>query len=86
MDSDAEDAYRKFGWIAPTLAQWDAQEPDVDSYLHFNSRAFGKLYEQMTIIGHENAIGQITPARAVENWKRALQRFQNRFDDARLVD
>jgi len=83
--AEDENAYRNYGWIDPVLAQWDAQADDVESYLHFNSRAFGKLYEQMTIIAHENAIGQITPAEAVANWKRALQRFQNRFDDAKLT-
>jgi len=58
----------------------------VDDYLHFNSRAFGKLYEQMTIIAHENATGTKTPAESVEAWKRALKRFQNRYDDAKLVE
>lgn len=83
-DSDGDDAYRNFGWIEATTSQWDAQAPDVETYLHFNSRAFGKLYEQMTIIAHENATGQITPAQAVANWQRAMNRFQNRFDDAGL--
>jgi hypothetical protein len=32
----------------------------VNNYLHFNSAAFGKIYEMMTIIGHENAIGKRT--------------------------
>lgn len=85
-DSAADDAYRNFGWIEPVLAQWDGQQSDVESYLHFNSRAFGKLYEQMTIIAHENATGQQTPEEAVESWERALTRFQNRFDDAQMQD
>ena len=79
-------AYKNFGWINSTVAQWDKQAPDVDDYLHFNSRAFGKLYEQMTIIAHENATGTKTPAESVEAWKRALKRFQNRYDDAKLID
>jgi multiple sugar transport system substrate-binding protein len=80
VDMQSENAYRQFGWIAPVLTQWEAQEPDVDTYLHFNSGAFGKLYEQMTIIGHENATGARTPAESVEAWRRAFDRFQGRFD------
>jgi len=40
----------------------------------------------MTIIAHENATGTKTPAESVEAWKRALKRFQNRYDDAKLID
>lgn len=84
--SDPEVAHKNFGWIEAVKMQWDEQAPDVESYLHFNSRAFGKLYEQMTIIAHENAIGSKTPAESVEAWKRALDRFQNRFDDATMAN
>lgn len=80
VDMGHDDAYRLFGWIAPVLEQWDAQAGDIDSYLHFNSRAFGRLYEQMTIIGHENATGERTPAESVQAWRNAYNRFQGRFD------
>ncbi len=87
VDNDgSDDAYKSYGWIDATVGQWDGQLDDIDDYLHFNSRAFGKLYEQMTIIAHENAIGAKSPAESVEAWKRALQRFQNRYDDAKLAN
>ncbi len=83
-DSDA--SYKAFGWIEPTIATWDAQLPDVETYLHFNSKAFGKLYEEMTIIGHENATKAKTPAEAVAAWRVAFDRLQGRFDDAGVVE
>ncbi len=83
-DSDA--SYKAFGWIKPTIETWDAQLPDVDSYLHFNSKAFGKLYEEMTIIGHENATKVKSPAESVEAWQAAFNRLQGRFDDAGVAE
>ncbi len=70
--------HRQFGWTRPTLQTWDEQLEDVDDYLHFNSAAFGKLYEMMTIIGHENAIQQRTPAEGVKEWVRVFTELQTK--------
>ncbi len=80
-DKTVETNYAAYGWIPPTLEQWDAQAPDVDDYLHFNSSAFGKLYEQMTIIGHENATGATDPAESLEAWEKAFGRLQGKFGE-----
>lgn len=78
-DKTAETDYAAFGWIPPTILQWRAQLPDVDSYLHFNSAAFGKIYEQMTIIGHENATKVTTPEQSLMAWEKAFKSLQKKF-------
>jgi|TARA_E500000178_G_C17037827_1_gene764438 multiple sugar transport system substrate-binding protein len=80
-DTSNDNAHRNCGWINSLTTQWDAQASDVESYLHFNSKAFGKLYEQMTIIAHENAVGMKTPAQSVKAWRKAFGRYQKKFDD-----
>ena len=71
--------HAELGWISTIVETWDAQAPDVNDYLHFNSAAFGKLYEQMTIIGHENAIKKRTPAETVKEWDKKFSRLQKKF-------
>lgn len=71
--------YGKMGWIPPILKTWDAQLPDVDDYLHFNSAAFGKIYEMMTIIGHENAIKKRSPKGSVDEWVKQFTKIQKKF-------
>ena len=73
--------YASFGWIPPTLSQWQDQLPDVDDYLHFNSSAFGKIYEQMTIIGHENATSVTTPEESLAAWEKFFSQLQKKFGD-----
>lgn len=76
-----KDKYKEYGWIQPTLEQWAAQEKDLDNYLHFNSSAFGKMYEQLTIIGHENATGVKTPEQSVKAWEKSFKRLQRKFGE-----
>ena len=78
-DKNIDADYKAFGWIKPTLASWKAQAPDVNDYLHFNSKAFGKLYEQMTIISHENAVGKTTPAESVAAWEKSFKELQTKY-------
>ncbi len=80
-DKTVETNYAAFGWIPPTLVQWKAQLPDVNDYLHFNSSAFGKIYEQMTIIGHENATGVTTPEESLAAWEKAFAALQKKFGE-----
>jgi len=80
-DKTVDTNYSAYGWIPPTLAQWDAQLPDVNDYLHFNSSAFGKIYEQMTIIGHENATGVTTPDESLAAWEKAMGALQKKFGE-----
>jgi multiple sugar transport system substrate-binding protein len=76
---------KPLGWIPPVLETWEAQAPDIDSYLHFNSAAFGKLYEVMTIVGHENAIKKRTPADSVKEWDKKFGRIQKKFGKLPVV-
>jgi maltose-binding protein MalE len=71
--------YAQLGWIPTIVETWDAQAPDVENYLHFNSAGFGKLYEVMTIVGHENAIKNRTPAGTVTEWDKKFSRIQKKF-------
>jgi hypothetical protein len=71
--------HAELGWIDTIVKTWDSQAPDVENYLHFNSAAFGKLYEVMTIIGHENAIKKRTPQESVEEWDKKFSRIQKKF-------
>lgn len=80
-DKTVETNYSAYGWIPPTLAQWDSQLPDVNNYLHFNSSAFGKIYEQLTIIGHENATKITTPEESLQAWEDAFARLQEKFGE-----
>lgn len=84
-DKTIENKYKEYGWIAPTIAQWQEQLSDVDNYLHFNSQAFGKLYEQMTIIGHENATGQKTPQQSVDAWVKSFNKLQTKYGSLPVV-
>jgi hypothetical protein len=77
--------HAQLGWIPTIVKTWDAQAPDVESYLHFNSAAFGKLYEVMTIIGHENAIKKRTPAGSVKEWGKKFGRIQKKFGKLPVV-
>ncbi len=84
-DMTIDNKYKEYGWIQPTLTQWAAQAPDVNDYLHFNSAAFGKLYEQMTIIGHENATGVKSPEQSVKAWEKAFNRLQKKFGELPVI-
>ena len=85
-DKTIDVKYKEYGWIQPTLVQWEAQKPDVDDYLHFNSGAFGKLYEQMTIIGHENATKVTTPEESVAAWVKSFGRLQKKYGELPVVE
>ncbi|MCP4400767.1 MAG: extracellular solute-binding protein [bacterium] len=80
------------GWNASwgdaeaVLDAWEAQTPDINDYLHFNSKAFGKLYEMMTIVGHENAVGKRSPAESVEEWIKQFTKVQNKYGILPVVD
>jgi len=77
--------YGKMGWIPPVLKTWKEQLPDVNDYLHFNSAAFGKIYEMMTIIGHENAIGKRTPAESTKKWVKTFTKIQKKFGELPVI-
>jgi multiple sugar transport system substrate-binding protein len=71
--------FAKTGWVPVILETWKTQKPDVNNYLHFNSKAFGKIYEMMTIIGHENAIGKRTPEESTKHWVKTFRKVQRKF-------
>ena len=58
---------------------WDSQLPYVDSYIHFNSSAMGKIYEQQIIVMHDAAIGKLPPDEAVREMTRQIMKLQRKF-------
>jgi len=74
----APDWYRQFGQVDALIQTFDEQLPDVEDYLHFNSAAFGKIYEMMTIIMHENAAKVRTPTETVELWVKTFNELQTK--------
>jgi multiple sugar transport system substrate-binding protein len=78
--------HRQFGWVPASLQTWDEQLPDVNDYLHFNSTAFGKLYEMMTIICHENAIKTRTPKESTELWVKTFKEIQTKYGKLPVMD
>ena len=82
----SRDNLRNFGWIRPTMSAWEHQYGDVNDYLHFNSAAFGKLYEELTRIGHENAIGKRTPRESVDEWVKTFARIQGKFGELPVLE
>ncbi|MBE0477778.1 extracellular solute-binding protein [Candidatus Aerophobetes bacterium] len=67
------------GWIPTMLETWDYQYPFVSTYLHFNSAAFGKIYDYMTELCHNVARGALTPERGVEEWVKTFTELQTKF-------
>jgi multiple sugar transport system substrate-binding protein len=55
------------------------QLTDVDDYVHFNSDAAGKLYDEMTNIFHENAVGVRPPEETVKHWGEKMVETQNTY-------
>jgi hypothetical protein len=55
------------------------QLTDIDDYVHFNSDAAGKLYEEMTNIFHENAVGVRPPEETVKHWGAKMVETQNTY-------
>jgi multiple sugar transport system substrate-binding protein len=60
-------------------ATWAVQEKYVDDYFHFNSTAMGKIYEAQIILGHEAAIGNITPDEFVDKMVKETVALQKKF-------
>ena len=85
-DKTISKKYKEYGWIKPTIDQWSVQAPDINDYLHFNSTAFGKLYEQMTTIGHENATKKTTPDESVAAWVKSFTQLQKKYGDLPVIN
>lgn len=73
------------GWIPAILETFEMQYSDSDHYLHFNSAAFGKLYDQMMIVAHENAIKKRTPKESTDEWVRQFTEIQTKFGKLPVV-
>jgi multiple sugar transport system substrate-binding protein len=71
--------FATLGWIPAILDTFQAQSCDSNDYLHFNSSAFGKLYDQMMIVSHENAIGKRTPKESTQEWIDQFNAIQSKF-------
>ena len=59
----------------------DTHLPYVDNYVHFNSNAMGKLYEEQIILCHEVMTGEKTAKEAVEKWVKVFTELQKKFGD-----
>lgn len=75
-----------FGWIPTMLETWDYQLPYVNNYLHFNSSAFGKIYDYMTELCHDVARGALTPEEGVEEWVKTFTELQTKFGKLPVLD
>jgi len=71
--------HAKTGWIPTMLYTWDYQYPFVNNYLHFNSSAFGKIYDYMTELCHNVARGALTPQQGVDKWVKTFTELQTKF-------
>jgi multiple sugar transport system substrate-binding protein len=74
------------GWIPEILETFKSQASDANDYLAFNSSAFGKLYDQMMIVSHENAIKKRTPKESVQEWIRVFTKIQKKYGQLPVVD
>lgn len=74
------------GWIPTMLETWDYQLPYVNNYLHFNSAAFGKIYDYMTELCHDVARGALTPEEGVEEWVKTFTELQTKFGKLPVLD
>jgi multiple sugar transport system substrate-binding protein len=59
--------------------EWDMMEPYVNNFIHFNSDAMGKIYEEQIIICHEAATGQTTIDEGVKRMTETTIDLQKRF-------
>jgi len=73
--------HRKTGWVPAMLKTWDYQYQFVNNYLHFNSSAFGKIYDYMTELCHNVARGALTPKQGVEEWVKTFTELQTKFGE-----
>ncbi|MBC7189744.1 extracellular solute-binding protein, partial [Candidatus Aerophobetes bacterium] len=71
----------KIGWIPAMLETWDYQKDFIPTYLHFNSKAFGKIYDYMTELCHNVARGALTPEEGVEEWVKTFTELQTKFGE-----
>lgn len=71
--------HAKTGWVPTMLHTWDYQYPFVNNYLHFNSAAFGKIYDFMTELCHNVARGALTPQQGVDEWVKTFTDLQTKF-------
>ncbi|MBA7705768.1 hypothetical protein ES703_114607 [subsurface metagenome] len=70
-------------WVNKTL---DSHLPFVDNYLHFNSSAMGRLYEEQIQIGGDVMDGSLTPKEGVERWVKVFTDLQTKFGDLPILD
>jgi len=66
---------------AANTKAWDSQLLYVDGYMHFNSSAMGKIYEQQIIVMHDAAIGKPTPDEAVKEMTKQIIKLQRKFGE-----
>jgi multiple sugar transport system substrate-binding protein len=74
---------RYLPWVNKTL---DAHLPFVDNYLHFNSSAMGRLYEEQIQIGGDVMDGSLTPKEGVERWVKVFTELQTKFGALPILD
>lgn len=71
--------HKSLGWIPSVLLAFERQNVAINDYLDFNSAAFGKLYDEMMIVAHENAVGKRTPKESVNEWVKRFNEIQTKF-------
>jgi len=70
-------------WVNKVL---NNHKPVINDYIHFNSAAMGKLYEEQIRICHEVAVGEKTSKQAVDEWVRVLKEMQQLYGRVPLIE
>jgi multiple sugar transport system substrate-binding protein len=73
---------RYLPWVNKTL---DAHLPFVDNYVHFNSSAMGRLYEEQIQIGGDVMAGLLTPKEGMERWVKVFIEIETKFGDLPIL-
>ena len=74
-----EQFHEALGYGVAQMVTAEFQFADIDDYVHFNSDAAGKLYDEMTNVFHENATGVRSPEETVRQWGAKLLETQNTY-------
>ena len=76
---DPDKYHEALGYGEAQMITAQEQFADINDYIHFNSDAAGKLYDVMTDVFHENAIGMRTPEETADVWGRRFVEVQNAY-------
>jgi len=62
-------------------AAWDPQFPFIKGYMHYNTSAMGKIYEQLVIVMYNDAIGKLTADECVKEMTKQTIKLKRKFGE-----